>query len=153
MDRSKNSFYETQRSIINQITNTEEKGYAQTIVYDFMITVIYSELESSIQKILLDRFRSQNDLANKYLESLYKLHFGLKLNDITVLLKKMNMINNGQKLIQNETIEKTYSDFITIRHIMSHEGLRANRTNDPSILMIIYSTQVVLNEIDKILSN
>ncbi len=152
MDRSKISFAETQRTIIDQITNTEDKGYAQTIVYDFMITVIYSELETSIREMLLDKFRSQNDLANKYLESLNKLHFGLKLKDIAGLLKKMNLLRKGETLIKNDIIEKTYSDFIDIRNTMSHEGLRPNRTNDPHLLMIIYSTQVVLTEIEKILS-
>ena len=121
-----------------------DKPFADSVAYEFMITSIYSEFESCLEKIFHEKMESDNTWTNKYL-SANNIHRGLAIKDISRILRSMNLLEKEENLV-NQEVTKTHSDFLKIRHPMTHEGLSID-INALPIENIISNSKTILEAI------
>ena len=145
MDKSLKQWNDIQK-ILEPIDLINRK-YIENVVYDYMITQIYAEVEEHIENCLREHLISPNRLTNNYLTQ-QKLHRGLKTENLTDVLHTLRILHKGEIFLPPK-IQDIHCRFLNVRHNLTHTT-RNDRSADVSIDEIIKNCNRILEEIHKL---
>ncbi len=147
-----NSIYKQIKSgILDKLPKEADTDFAKSIVNQYIVLVLYSDIETQLTNILKEKLKTDNDYINSYFEKMPKLHRGLKPEDLKSLLKgfniskeKLSFLDDG---IENYDIS-IFKDFLNFRH-----GLAHNYNDTPPKLNICTDIIKIIEISDNILDN
>lgn len=125
------------------------RKYIENVVYDYMITQIYAEMEEHIESCLKAHLTSANQLTNNYLTQ-QKLHRGLKTENLTDVLRNLKILRKGDEFLPS-TVQDIHCRFLDVRHHLTHAA-HNDRSADIPIDNIIKNCIQILTAINKLFS-
>lgn len=122
-----------------------DREYIENVVYDYMITQIYAEMEETIESCFKFYLTSNNLLTNNYLKQQKKIHRGLGISNLTEVFHALQILDKGETFISPD-IQDIHDKFLNIRHKLTHTA-HTERSTDIKINVIIDNCSKILDKI------